>query len=156
MPFNGIDGRVYQKGGIVKKEEIIGRLAAGEYIGDILPLSDGQECWIYKQPFSPGDDVIYIPDTDLNEVVYIIEEGWDAQEEEARLKGVMYTGDEILALCGGNIRLAKNLYSGLDWCHPATALSDYPYCDMEDDEWIELCGSTPAQLWPDEKKGEEE
>lgn len=54
------------------KEALTSRLMNGVKLGDILDLSDGQECTIFKAySFTTEDDVvIYIPDMEMNDIPY--------------------------------------------------------------------------------------
>lgn len=107
------------------KETIIQRLKKGEKLINIVPSCIGQLCTIYKaDKFSPGNNVIYIPDFDLNEMVWD-----DMTREEERLKDAMYTGDDFLEICHGNIELARELFDYCDWQHPTSALeADFDMC----------------------------
>ncbi len=132
----------------MKKAEILSRLKEGEKIERILSLSWGQDCPIYKAAaFTEGDDVIYVPDVWLNEIEFQTGDGWDEEAEEKRLRGMLYTGDDILAECGGNRKLAEELFNCLDWQHPSSALDDYPYLGYTEEEWQERYGKTSAELW---------
>lgn len=134
------------------KDEIITRLQAGEKIEEILPLIDGQLCMIYKSPegFHPGEDVIYVPDVDLNDIQFNTGIQWTEEQEIHRLKAGMYTGNEFLQICGNNTKLAEHIFRYVDWQHPVSVL-DGDYLFLQNEEWIEICGQTPAELWPDHK-----
>lgn len=134
------------------KEEILERLKAGEALDQILPLTDGQGCRIYKpdRDLRTGDDVVYIPDIDLHDLWRFTTDeanGWSAQQEEERIAENLYTGDDFLALCGGCLPLANSLYRYVDWQGPSAALAEYPNL-FPDEEWKDSFGKTIEEIWP--------
>lgn len=139
------------------KEMVVDRLLSGEKIEAILHIIGGQDCWIYKDSkgFHEGNDVIYIPDIDLNGINDIGQMWADGElvykEAVEELSSAMYTGDEIFSICGMNWDLANDLFDYLDWQHPISAILDYQV-DLDDDDWIRLFGQTPDEIWPEEKK----
>ena len=50
------------------KNELKMKLGAGAFLVDLFDLTYGQECLIYKGNFEISDQIIYIPDVDLNEI----------------------------------------------------------------------------------------
>ena len=51
------------------KAELRERLRKGAIMDDLFEFREGQECWIFKAPeFEPGENILYIPDTDLNDI----------------------------------------------------------------------------------------
>ena len=49
-------------------KELKKKLIKGYRLKDLFDFSDGQDCIIYKSDFEITDDIIYIPDIDLNEI----------------------------------------------------------------------------------------
>lgn len=47
-------------------KELKKKLIEGYRLKDLFHFSDGQDCIIYKSDFEITDDIIYIPDIDLN------------------------------------------------------------------------------------------
>lgn len=100
---------------------------------------------IYKaEDFVPGDEVIYIPDLDLNEIptevklntdnsMFEQKAGWGPMSAEEQIRVVLsycYTGQDFVDECGGNEELAKRLFWCCDWQNPGSA---YPeICDEEE------------------------
>ena len=50
------------------KNELKMKLEAGAFLVDLFDFTYGQECLIYKGNFETSDQIIYIPDVDLNEI----------------------------------------------------------------------------------------
>ena len=126
----------------MKKHELIAALRAGKTIDSMFPLTDGQECMIFKAgEFSDTDEVVYIPDLSICGI-YV-----DEPVPMDRLEDVsVYTGKDFLAECNGNYRLAKDLFEYVDWQAPAAAL----HCDYQqfgDSEMVRLCGQTYGELF---------
>ena len=49
--------------------ELREKLEEGKTLDQLLPFKIGQECLIFKATyFIAGDEIVYIPDVDLNEV----------------------------------------------------------------------------------------
>ena len=92
----------------------------------ILPLSDGQECLIYKAPdFSVSDEIIYIPDVWLNNLDIL--NGSDDDDGISYAQRVVencYTGKDFVNECGGDVELAERLFHYCDWQHPSSALPE--------------------------------
>lgn len=109
------------------KEVLTHRLRAGATIEELFVLSPGQECTIFKTVFTPGDTIIYIPDLALNSIPS------DSPIPEANIEDIVhscYTGNDFLALCDGNMNLARYLFWYCDWQHPSSALPEID--DAED------------------------
>lgn len=105
----------------MNKQEIVGQLKKGKILSHLFDFTDGQECLIYKGNFTATDDVIYIPDIYLNEIPINI------PLTKERLKDIeydLYSGNDFINECNGNVRLAKELFDFCDWSHPSSALSD--------------------------------
>ena len=117
--------------------EVRKRIYKGECLSDMFEFTDGQECEIFKGDWNPGDDVIYIPDIDLNGIcinrplINILDE-----EEIEEIISCLYTGNDFMNLANGNEDIAKRLFYYCDWQHPSSALDEI--CDDEDDETNEI------------------
>ena len=107
------------------------RLLAGQTVDELFPPIKGQECVIFRtDDFSTGDDVIYIPDYDLNGIP--CEKDLSADPEEINeVLGLMYTGKDFLDLCDGDEALAERLFWYCDWQHPSSALQEVADDDDE-------------------------
>lgn len=114
----------------VTKDDLRAALAAGKTMNELFPFVPGQECEIFKaEKFSPGDAIVYIPDTSLNDIP--VDEPITDREEIEEVVGNCYTGDDFLDECGGDVDLAERLFWYCDWQHPSSAL---PEVDYEEDE----------------------
>jgi len=112
------------------KTELRDYLKAGYLMADAFDFGPGQDCEIFKADcFEPGDEIIYIPDTALNEIP-MDEPITDAEAIEEVL-GICYTGQDFVDECGGNKDLAERLFWYCDWQHPSSAL---PEVDEEEEE----------------------
>lgn len=97
------------------KEALTERLKNGEHLEDIFHFIDGQDCMIYKAEFEVSDNIIYIPDIDLNEL------NIDSSVTEEEIEDIVhncYTGNEFMEECRGIEKVAKALFSIVDWQHP--------------------------------------
>ena len=105
--------------------EVIERIIKGECLSDMFEFTDGQDCIIYKGDWNPGDEVIYIPDIDLNEIcinrqlIKILDE-----EEINDILSCLYTGKDFMNLADGDEKFAKRLFYYVDWQHPSSALDE--------------------------------
>lgn len=97
------------------KKELKDKLSAGANITSLFDLTDGQECLIYKGNFEVSDQIIYIPDVDLNEID--IESVLDDEEIENVISHC-YTGNDFVEECNGHEDLAKELFGFVDWQNP--------------------------------------
>ena len=112
------------------KDELRDYLKAGYFMEDAFDFVWGQECLIYKSDeFKSGDDIIYIPDTSLNEIPLSACVLDDEIIED--VVNACYTGDDFIEECYGNKELAERLFWYCDWQHPSSA---YPEVCDEDDE----------------------
>ena len=75
------------------KKELKNKLIKGSHLEIIFDFSDGQECLIYKGKFEVSDEIIYIPDIDLNEID--IESVLDDEEIENVIHNC-YTGNDFV------------------------------------------------------------
>ena len=109
------------------KEELQRRILEDEQmLENILPLSDGQECLIFKAlEFSVGDEIIYIPDVWENNLDIL--NGHDDDEGISYAQRVVencYTGKDFVDMCDGDVELAESLFHYCDWQHPSSALPE--------------------------------
>ena len=96
------------------KEEVYSALRSGKPLKEIFQFSEGQDCMIFKaDSFEISDNVIYIPDLDLNEIIT------DRPLTEEEIEKIpMYTGKDFLLECNGKEDAARLLFSFCDWQHP--------------------------------------
>ena len=109
------------------KEELKRRIVEDEQMLEvILPLSDGQDCLIYKaDAFSVSDEIIYIPDVWLNNLDIL--NSYDDDDGISYAQRVIdncYTGRDFVDECGGDVELAERLFHYCDWQHPSSALPE--------------------------------
>ena len=92
----------------------------------VLPLSDGQDCLIYKaMAFSVNDEIIYIPDVWENNLDMLnSSDDDDGISYAQRVVDNCYTGKDFVDICGGNVELAESLFHYCDWQHPISALPE--------------------------------
>lgn len=126
--------------------EVRKRIYKGECLSDIFEFTDGQECEIFKGDWNPGDDVIYIPDIDLNGIcinrplINILDE-----EEIEEIISCLYTGNDFMNLANGNEDIAKRLFYYCDWQHPSSALNEV----LDDEEENGEKGETEIDFYPE-------
>ena len=120
------------------RKEIEIELRKGRTLDSILHFVRGQECMIFKaDKFQLGDEVLYIPDIDLNEIP--TDEDLSRNEEE--IKGVLehcYTGNDFVDLCRGKIKHAQELFDYCDWQGPSSALDEIIF---NEPEWFGEAGA---------------
>lgn len=107
------------------KEELRKNIVGNEQMLEaILPLSDGQDCLIYKaKEFSVNDEIIYIPDVWENNLDILCSgDDDDGISYAQRVVDNCYTGKDFVGICGGNVELAERLFHYCDWQHPISAL----------------------------------
>ena len=100
----------------MNKTELRVKLEAGEKLENIFEFIDGQDCLIYKtKHFEMSDNIIYIPDVDLNEIdTESVLEG----EEIANVLNHCYAGNDFVDECNGHREVAKELFDFVDWQNP--------------------------------------
>lgn len=104
----------------VTKAELRERLRNGAIMDDLFEFCEGQECWMFKAPeFEPGENILYIPDTDLNDIP--IAEHPTCEEEIEEIIDQCYTGNDFIEECDGNVEKAERLFWYCDWQHPSSA-----------------------------------
>lgn len=112
------------------KAELKAALENGQCMVDLLEFCSGQECEIFKSDrFVAGDEILYIPDLQLNEIH--MERPITDPEELEDVLSQCYTGDDFLEECGGDMELAIKLFLYCDWQHPSSALPE-----LQDDDDI--------------------
>lgn len=99
----------------MNREQVKKELLKGKTLKELFDFQSGQGCDIYKGDFSLSDDILYIPDIDLNEIPV---DDVIVKEEVERVADAMYSGLDFLAQCDGNEELAKELFCYCDWQHP--------------------------------------
>lgn len=112
------------------KEELRAELKQGKSLDELLAFREGQECLIFKaDAFYPGDKVIYIPDTYLNDIAI-----YDTDLAEMEIEEYLhycYTGDYFIEMCGGGLELAERVFWFCDWQNPSTGYEDVLICEDE-------------------------
>lgn len=123
----------------MNREQVKQELQRSRTLAELFEFKMGQECDIYKGEFMLSDDIIYIPDTDLNEIPI---HGAIEKEEIDRIVNAMYSGRDFLEQCEGNESLAKELFNYCDWQHPSSAWYADFLCDMGEDNTVKsyICG----------------
>lgn len=107
----------------MKKKELLNNLREGKTMGTLFTFTVGQCCRIFKaEQFTPGDEILYIPDLELNEIP--LDRPLTDAEERADVLCRCYTGDDFLDICGGDLPLAERLFHYCDWQHPTSALHE--------------------------------
>lgn len=108
------------RGVAMTKKELEIQLLSGKTFQELFRFRPGQECDIFKaKEFSPGSDILYIPDLDVHDIPC------DAPiTEEDDIKEALsncYTGDDFLKECHGNEKNAALLFCWCDWQSPSAA-----------------------------------
>ena len=130
------------------KTELKALLLSGSSLNTVLTFCDGQECTIFKaNDFCLDDNIIYIPDLDLNEIPYNLDLSVDnsmsdasagkwgsmsAKEQISLVLSYCYTGADFVELCEFDEALAYQLFLYVDWQHPSSALDEVAYEDEDD------------------------
>ena len=110
---------------LLTKSELRARLEQGEELCDILQLTDGQECEIFKtDEFRADNKVIYIPDVALNGLVRFVHDMRNTAEYADDVIQNAFTGQDFVDECNGDVRLAEQLFLYCDWQHPSSALHE--------------------------------
>ncbi len=117
------------------KAELLEAFHQGFALDDLLTLVPGQDCMMFKaEAFRTDDEVIYIPDMCLNEIVAYRPPRLD---EYDNIIDNCYTGADFVDECGGDEALAYRLFCYCNWQHPSSALPEVEYEDEEDKKWAE-------------------
>ena len=115
------------------RTEIEIELRKGRTLDSILHFRRGQGCMIFKaDKFQPGDEVLYIPDIDMNEIHVDKDISVDI-EGIYDVLGCCYTGDDFIETCNGDEKRAEMLFWYCDWQHPSSAY-DEGAVDDDDEE----------------------
>ena len=97
------------------KNEAIEELQSGKKLEDLFEFTDGQECLIYKaDKFEVSDNVIYIPDIFLNQIVI---DRILTNDEIQDVSKEMFTGNDFLEECNEKEDVARLLFDFVDWQH---------------------------------------
>lgn len=92
------------------KADLRDRLCKGHIMNDMFEFCEGQECWMFKaEKFELGDDILYIPDTDLNDIP--ISEYPTCYEEIDAIVDQCYTGNDFVEKCNGDTKKAEQLFN---------------------------------------------
>ena len=87
-------------------------------LNQIFDFIHGQECEIYKTDDwnkAREDDIVYIPDTDLNEIIINkVIKGYEIRNTLINL----YTKRDFITVCDDNEKMAEDLFNYIDWQHP--------------------------------------
>ena len=108
-------------------EKVRERLNNGEMLSEIFNFTDGQDCLIYKGEWNPGDDIIYIPDIDLNKIPIdrTLEKWTEDYGDEIELAiSNMYTGRDFVMIADGDRDVAEKLFYYCDWQNPSSAIDE--------------------------------
>lgn len=132
------------------KEDIRKELESGKSFSSVFPFQkEGQKCMIFKAPWPDTkaltdriDDVVYVPDTSLNEISDITEKKNLKEDDIDKILECACTIRDFLREGYGNEKLAKNIYAQCDWQHPN--IMDIMNC-TDNDEAVRKYG----QSWDD-------
>lgn len=119
----------------ITKKDLWKMLNKGIPLNEIFNFIPGQDCEIYKAvdfDESEMDDIIYIPDTNLNEI-YVDSTVYYTDEIE-NILGNCYTKNDFIEECNGNEKMAADLFGYVDWQHPCVQdlLDGYDESDSEE------------------------
>lgn len=107
---------------LLTKEELREKLQSGLALGDILPIGWGQMCPIFKSDhFTPGAEILYIPDLWLNELPYTRPAN---NEEIEDILSHCYTGDDFVYEMDGDHEKAESLFWYCDWQNISSAVQE--------------------------------
>lgn len=128
----------------MKKRELKEALEAGKKLDDLFTWTDGQECRIFKGEWDAEhlDEVVYIPDLDLNEIV--TDRPLSDSEIENAISA-MYSARDFCLETTGNLALAKDLFEFVTWEHPNSGMRSYFDC-TDSEELKEIAGITWEDL----------
>lgn len=116
------------------KRELDDLLAVGFPLNQLLALTDGQDCTIYKAPkFVSGNVVLYIPDIGLNDIS-VDRSLFMEHEQIENIIGNCYDRDDFLHIAEDDIEKAEELFWYCDWQHPSSAVDEIWDDEEEEDE----------------------
>ena len=123
------------------KDELRKALEEGKQLDELFEFTDGQECQIFKAKcvahFAGNHEIVYIPDTDLNEI--------DTDRVLASMPEIecvlmfCFTGHDFFEICGCNEKMARRVFDACDWQCPDTEY-DEQQREEEEDPFAELEG----------------
>lgn len=118
-----------REGRRMTKEKARADLMTGKTMDALFHFVRGDGCLIFKaDTFQSGDEIIYIPDIALNELVTDRPVADDGELEE--IMSCCYTGDDFLGLCGGDWERAERLFWICRWEHPGSVVDEvYALCE---------------------------
>lgn len=116
------------------------QLQSGITLESIFKFTEGQDCMIYKGDFMRSDDIIYIPDLDLNEIA--TDRTLTNEEIEEAIEKC-YSGWNFIDICNNHENVAKALFDFVDWQHPRT--QDLTEC-YDEEEFMEIFGVSMDEL----------
>lgn len=132
------------------KEDIKRELESGRSFLSVFPFQkEGQKCTIFKAPWPDTealtdhmDDVVYVPDTSLNEISGIVDKTDLNEDGINEILRNCCTIRDFLREGYGNEKLAHDIYAQCNWQHPN--IMDIMDC-TDNDEAVRKYG----QSWDD-------
>ena len=110
------------------KKELKEQLQNGKLMSDLFDYTYGQDCDIYKNDeWELSDNIIYIPDIQLNNIDYfdyLRSKGKNVEERIEEVIDCTYTGKDFMELADRDEGIAKELFYYVDWQHPSSALDE--------------------------------
>ena len=125
----------------ITKKDLRKMLNKGTPLNTIFNFTPGQDCEIYKAlDFDEAKmgDIIYIPDTNLNEIYVDSTVYYDGEIE--CILGNCYTKQDFLDECNGNEKLTRDLFDFVDWQHPDIQDLLDGWNEFEEEEFYETYG----------------
>lgn len=99
------------------KEKLAQKLREKNSLESLLPFTEGEDCEMYKaERFEVSDNIIYIPDVDLNNIFIDVDD--NSEKEIENILRCCYTGKDFLSECRDNEELARELFQLVNWQHP--------------------------------------
>ncbi|MCD8084085.1 MAG: hypothetical protein LUE86_11395 [Clostridiales bacterium] len=126
------------------KEEVIGELKKGTCLSLLFDFEDDSH---KADKFTVGDRVIYLPNMEVRGIEVM--DRLMKYEIDDIVMDSLYTGDDIIAICGGNEALARYIYDNLDGQNPEEALESMVF-KHDDNAVLAICGKTWAELFPED------
>lgn len=118
------------------KDELRKALEEGKRLDELFEFTDGQECQIFKAKcvahFAGNHEIVYIPDTDLNEI--------DTDRVLASMPEIEYvltfcfTGHDFFDICDCDEKTARRVFDVCDWQCPDTEYDEQQWEEEEDPE----------------------
>lgn len=118
----------------MKKSELEVRLRNGEIMDNLFHFRLGQDCYMFKADIGEApdpDEIIYIPDVDLNEIP--LDESIP-EEDISDIVGYCYTWQDFLDNMEGDAEKAFRLFDYIDWQHPSSAAEELKMDSAEEDD----------------------